>query len=121
MEKTTRLYECHSCLMGSKDPVTCTNCGVLIRKLDLSGAMVIPPVWGAVVINDINQEELDAVSRVIDEVTNRFYQNFSTFEVDGALVIECNEIAAAKLIPRLEDELRGCRPDIVICFEGKPE
>jgi hypothetical protein len=71
--------------MGSKDPVTCTNCGVLIRKLDLSGAMVIPPVWGVVVINDINQEELDAVSRVI------------------------------------EDELRGCRPDIVICFEGKPE
>lgn len=80
-----------------------------------------PACLGGVVINDINQEELDVVSRVIDEVTNRFYQNFSTFEVDGALVIECNEIAAAKLIPRLEDELRGCRPDIVICFEGKPE
>lgn len=46
--------------------------------------MVIPPVWGVVVINDINQEELGAVSRVIDEVTNRFYQNFSTFKVDGA-------------------------------------
>jgi hypothetical protein len=69
----------------------------------------------------INQEELDAVSRVIDEVTNRFYQSFSTLEVDGALAIECNEIAAAKLIPRLEDELRGRRPDVVICFEGKPE
>jgi len=107
--------------MGSKDPVICTNCDELIRGLDLSGAMLIPPVWGVVVINEINQEELGAVRRVIDEVTNRFYQNFSTFEVDGALVIECNEIAAAKLIPRLEDELRGRRPDIVICFEGKPE
>lgn len=121
MEKSTRWYECHSCLMGSTDPVVCTNCGVLIRELDLSGAMVIPPIWGVVVIDQVNQEDLDVVMHVIDGVANSFYQNFSAFEIEGKLVIECNEIAAAKLIPRLEIELRGRRPDLVICFEGKPE
>lgn len=121
MKKSANLYDCHSCLMESTDPVRCTHCGVLIQEIDISKAMFIPPVWGYVVVESSDQEVLEVVRRITSEVTSAFYHNFYISEVAGKLLVKCNNYSASLLIPRLEEELSSRKPSLLIYFEGKSE
>lgn len=121
MKKSKNLYECHSCLMESTDPVRCTHCGVLIQEIDISKAMFIPPVWGYLVVEGCDQEDRDVFRKVIDEVASAFFQSFYICEVADGLRIKCDNFSASLLISKLEEELPSRKPSLLIYFEDKSE
>lgn len=121
MKRSPNLYECHSCLMESTDPVRCTHCGVLIQEIDISKAMFIPPVWGYLVVEGCDQEDREVVRKVTDEVASAFFQSFYICEVADGLRIKCDNFSASLLISKLEQELPSRKQSLLIYFEGKPE
>ena len=115
-------YVCFSCLQESEDPNVCTHCGAKIEELDLTASQFIPPQKGVVRIS--KEVELDdllgIVEKSVDHVSGIYHDAFKLIDDAEEILIECNDIAGARLVDYLNKEFVKKGNNYKVSFTAVP-
>ena len=97
VEKNT--YTCFTCLMESKTPDICSECGAVIPELDPETAIIAPPRWGKLIVSNvlINEQLIIEIESITEKQSSETFDNYKVEPMSDHVSIECNEIAAKRL------------------------
>jgi hypothetical protein len=101
VEKNT--YTCFTCLMESKTPGVCSECGAVIPELDTKTAIVAPPKSGNLIVSNVllNEQLIAEIEGIADKQSSETFDNYGVESMGDHISIKCNEIAAKRLQEKL--------------------
>lgn len=116
--KPDRTYVCFTCLHESNNPQICSNCGAAIEHLDSSSAEFLPPVMGFVEVR-LNEETRRLVEDLVGAIGDKYHDNFVVRSGSDNIIVECNDIAAGRLVDALKKEFDKLGVDDQVHFEAR--
>lgn len=114
--KPDKTYVCFTCLHESDNPQICSNCGAAIEHLDASSAEFLPPVMGFVEVR-LNEETRQLIEDVVGAISDKYHDNFVVRFGPKTIIVECNDIAAGRLVGALKKEFNKLAVDDQVHFE----